>query len=90
MAKQKEDRKTLELEGLKKPVGRPKGEKPPLTAAEKQRAYRARKAQERFKAFELSWDEQIMIYNALCCYGTGGHKEQETLKSQLLKRLEGK
>lgn len=57
MAKQKEDRKTLELECLKKPVGRPKGEKPALTAAEKQRAYRARKAQEGLKSLELTMYE---------------------------------
>lgn len=90
MAKQKEDRKTLELEGLKKPVGRPKGEKPALTPAEKQRAYRERKAKELFKTFELSRREQILIYSALCCYSTEGSSEEKELKSLLLKKLEGK
>lgn len=88
MAKQKEDYLTFEMSGLGNPVGRPKGSKPPMTAAEKMRAYRERKKNKGIKTIELSYQEQMLLWRALQDYGKSEAWKEEELKSQLLKRLE--
>lgn len=87
MAKQKDDRATLELEGLAKPIGRPRGAKAPLTAAEKMRAYRERKKESGIRSFEFTEEERIHIFCAVSVYSTTETKEQYDVGTEILKKL---
>ena len=97
MAKQKDDRATLELEGLAKPIGRPKGVKAPLTAAEKMRAYRERKAKKGINSFEFSFGEQNLIFMLvknhdfmLVINHEKGFEEEKKMCREIMRKLNDK
>lgn len=64
MAKDKNDAATVELPGIPKRRGRPKGDQPAKTAAERMRAYRARKTAEKdwsYKDLTTAAETEIKI-----------------------------